>query len=319
MHELISREEFENLKREYARVNNSFEKKAIFHVGCGSGLFSELGGMLENVMYCYQNKIKFVLYADNANFSGEKGWEDFFEPFCPLSHNFLNAKVNYRHKFSSMKARVMDTALRMTSGADYLTHDIFWNAIGDFKEQTIVDWPELNIHGTTWPEYHKLIQLALRFNPETRRMVDEIKNRIQLPGKYYSIQIRGGDKIAEFTELLNVDFCIDKIEKTKTDVETLFVFTDDYSYVKQLKEKRPQWNIVTLTGADECGYQNGPFNAMPWEYRRKNVLKVFAMVEFCIDSDFHFGCEQTCVNAIVRAAKDKDRYGPLLVGQIKNR
>ena len=51
MHELISKEEFEYLKQEYARVNNSFKKKAIFHVGCGSGLFSELGGMLENMMY----------------------------------------------------------------------------------------------------------------------------------------------------------------------------------------------------------------------------------------------------------------------------
>ena len=308
MHELISEEEFENLKQEYARVNNSFKKKVIFHVGIYEGFFSEVGGMLESIMYCYHNKIKFVLYADYANFSsGKKGWEDFFEPFCELSHNLLNYKANSRHKLSSLVARVAYKVLKITSGADYLTYDIFWKAIGEFKVKTIVDWPEMNIHGTTWPEYHKLIQLAMRFNPETRKAVNEIKNSLQLPGRYYSIQIRGGDKIKECSELLNIDFCIDKIEAIKPDVKSLFVFTDDYSNIKQFREKRPHWNILTLTGTDECGYYNEQFGKMPWEYRKKNLLKLFAMVEICIDSDFHFGCEAS-VNNIIRACKKKVHY-----------
>lgn len=93
----VIQDDFLAYKRVYERVNYGCEKTFLYHVGVGAGLYSELGGMLEAVAYCYENKIAFKMYADDANFC-EGGWEDFFEPFCELSHNKLNKIANYRYR-----------------------------------------------------------------------------------------------------------------------------------------------------------------------------------------------------------------------------
>lgn len=78
----------------YNRVNNSFKKKMIFHVGTGRGFYSEINGMLITMLYCYVHKIKFILYADDATFAGANGWNEFFIPFCQQNHDAANHKFN---------------------------------------------------------------------------------------------------------------------------------------------------------------------------------------------------------------------------------
>ena len=53
----------------------------------GAGLFSELDSMMEHMLFCFENHIRFEIYADDANFSkaGGMGWEELFEPFCPIN------------------------------------------------------------------------------------------------------------------------------------------------------------------------------------------------------------------------------------------
>lgn len=89
-------EDFKHARELYAKTNDTFDRTLIFHVGTGAGLYSELGGMLEAMMWCYLNKVRFTLYADDANFSGENGWTEFFEEFCPMNHNPLNRFGNRR-------------------------------------------------------------------------------------------------------------------------------------------------------------------------------------------------------------------------------
>lgn len=64
-----TKEEFEQHKASYAKMNDSFSHKLIFHVGTG------LGGMLEAMMWCYVNKVKFTLYADDATFADKRSCE----------------------------------------------------------------------------------------------------------------------------------------------------------------------------------------------------------------------------------------------------
>ena len=82
----LSPEEFEALKNKYQAENSQFDKSLIFHVGTGAGLYSELGAMLECMCYCHANMIQFKLYADDANFSNENGWNF-------LSHLDVNAMI----------------------------------------------------------------------------------------------------------------------------------------------------------------------------------------------------------------------------------
>jgi hypothetical protein len=306
----ISQAEFEQLRADYARVNNAFTRSVLFKVGSGAGFFSEVGGMIASMVYCYHHKIRFTIFADT--FAGPEGWESFFQPFCPINHNRLNNRVNGRDAAGGrLKTRLLVETLKRSAGAELLTADVFWEATGDFKTSVDVDWPEFDIHGTTWPEYQKLFPLALRFNGETRAAVDAIKARLPLPRPIYSVHIRSGDKITEQSELLTVPFCIEQIESSKPDVKNLFVLTDDYTNIEELQRLRPAWNILTLTSPEERGYWNDQFFAMPWEQRRENLILFFAIVEICVESDFHFGCEHSNISHVIRAIRRPDEYAPL--------
>ena len=310
MFDTISQADFEQLRADYTRVNDAFPQSVVFRVGSGAGFFSEVGGMIVSMMYCYHHKIRFTIFADT--FAGPEGWESFFEPFCPNKHNRLNARWNGREALGDgIKQRLLLQTLKRTNGAELLTSDVFWKANGEFKTSTVVDWPEFDIHGTTWPEYHKLFPLAMRFNAETRAAVDAVKARVPLPRPTYSIHIRSGDKITEQSELLTVPFCIEQIESTKPDVQNLFVLTDDYTNIEELRRLRPAWNVLTLTSPEERGYWNAEFFAMPWEQRRENLITFFAIVEICVESDFHFGCEHSNISHIIRAVRRPEEYAAL--------
>ena len=58
----VSDEQFERLKDRYNEINNSFRETAIYRVGESQGFHSEVDAMMQSMLYCYHNKIKFVLY-----------------------------------------------------------------------------------------------------------------------------------------------------------------------------------------------------------------------------------------------------------------
>ena len=315
----LSKEQFTQIKEEYQVINTSFKDRMIFHVGTGAGLYSELGSMLECMLYCYTHKLQFVLYADDANFSNA-GWTDFFEPFCELSHNNLNKYANYRYKNHFrwkgfplpnliFRRLVLPGILKKQEHAKWLTQDLFDKFVAaDFKKYPFV-WKSLGVEsGLVGRDFAKLRSLALRYNEETKNEVEKRIASLDLPEHYASIQIRGGDKSEEFDKLIDADYCLDVIEKSGIAIDALFVFTDNYLNVERLKEKRPEWKIYTLTREEERGYYNSNFNKQGWDFRKDNLLKLFSIVEICIKSDVHFGCAEACVNGFIRSAKEPSQY-----------
>ncbi len=298
----------------YRKVNNRFKKRAIYRVGSAAGFYSEINTMLAAMLYCYAHKIQFVLYADDANFAGGNGWKEFFLPFCPQNHDKLNTVVNYRLIDKKADKHILERLfLKFRGKAIYLTSDIFYRAGVDCpeKNEEIVKWEEFGIDGYISEEFVKLRKVALRYNKKTFEAIKEKIRSIELPKSYYSIQLRGGDKVLEFRKPITVDHVIKKIENSGIMVDNLFVFTDDYRFVKEIKSKRPDWSIYTLTDKNESGYVNKKFQRSSWDLKRKEMIKLFAMVEICLHSRIHFGCETTCVNAYIKYSKGEKEYYPV--------
>jgi hypothetical protein len=118
----------------------------------------------------------------------------------------------------------------------------------------------------------------------------------------------GGDKITEHKDLITVDDFLNRVSVCGEKIKDVFVLSDDYRYIDELKTKRPEWNIYTLCNKDEKGYQNAAFNKSEWNTKRNNLVKLFAMVEACIRSDLHFGNEQACSGLYIRSRKEKETY-----------
>ena len=305
------------LVKEYNKITNSFEKTVVYHVGVAAGFHSEVDAMMQCMLYCYVNKIKFILYADDANFAGGHGWNEFFESFCEECHDKMNHIANYRLPISWYRVdkKILAWLLKKKLGVDYLTYDIFDKCISRESSTNIqIEWPLFGIKGTNLSEFAKLNKIALKYNEKTQQEVQELIATVELPEKYVSIQFRGGDKSLEFSRLINTKEALARIRETNVKVSDIFVFNDDYRFVNEVKELRPEWKVYTLTREDEKGYVNKEFQKLPWKEKRKDMIKLFAMVEICLASDLHFGCEQACVNNYIRALKNDESYYPIWEG-----
>ena len=293
-----SEEDFYRLKKEYNEKNNSFKKVFIFHVGQAAGFYSELGAML---------------YADDANFS-QNGWEDFFEPFCEMNHNKWNHYFNRRVKKVHLIPRMVDwlgkQILLRSCHADYLTYDLFDRFVHGLGEEK-TEWKELDISGVADNEVKKFIPFAMRYNTDTQAEVNKQIEDLNLPPNYVSVHIRGGDKLADQSKSISVEECMEYMEKVSFIEKDIFVFTDDYHNVDVIRERHKEWNVYTLTKKEEKGYDNNQFNVLAWENRKCELIKLFAIMEICINSKIHFGYEHACSNGIIKLCREGREYYPM--------
>ena len=308
-------EEFIQLRELYIYENRTYKKSMICHVGVDGGFYSEIIKMFECMIYCHMNKIKFVLYADDANFSSGHGWETFFEPFCELNHNRLNHYFNTRFKRNHKLIRFIQypfkVLLKKQTQIDFLTDELFDKyALNYAFKNEFVKWPLLNMNGPVHSEFIKLVPLALRYNEETRNAVNECIKSLDLPEKYISVQIRGGDKVIEVENLFTCEDVIMNLELRNL-TKNVFIFTDVYQYVIELKNSLPDWQIYTLAIPEDKGYVNNSFNSIKWAEKKCSLIKLFAMVEICIQSEFHYGDYRANPNLIIKGIKPKDKYADL--------
>lgn len=294
--------------------------KVLFHVGTGAGFYSELNLMMQYMCYCHQHDLQFELYADDANFACGKGWSYFFRPFCEENHAGLNRIANYRYKkwHSSiggfpmpnllLRRYFLPWLLRRQTGARYLTQDFFDEIVSDEYLKSTIVWPEYGMNGTIETQYAKIHSLALQYNDETQAEIDALIAALHLPEHYCSIELRGGDKNTEIENANDVESFVRQMDGWQAEVHDLFVMADDYRDVERLQALRPEWRIYTLCGQEERGYYNYQFHQMSEEFRRKNLIKLFAMVEICLAADVHYGQDCNAFMYINSARGDRPTY-----------
>lgn len=308
----------------YNDKNSSFNKKLIYHVGSYAGFHSEVDAMMQCMLYCYKHEIKFILYADDANFSGGHGWQEFFEPFCEENHDVLNHKYNNRFIESNPILRLFQSIgankIRKNNNVDLLTQDIFRTAINKNVSTTeIIEWPELGINGPTFTEFGKIADFALRYNEKTKNEVNSIISSLNLPKDLYSVQLRGGDKLGEKGVVNDIKTVVERINNYDFNIKNLFVFSDDYRYVEEITKLMPNTNIITLCDRNDVGYDNVSFNNTDWNYKRNKMINLFAMIDICFMSKVHFGNNTSCINNYISSIRNKDEvYNVWTKDDIKN-
>lgn len=284
----------------------------VFHLGFDAGFFSEYNNMILAMLFCLENKISFTLYSSTANFKMDKGWTDYFEPFCDEDINRNHKRFNYRMPISETKPYKKDDNLffdkivnplknsfdpiqdklirliyfRKSKHFDYFTYNL-WNKIRSIQKDHFFDIPELAIKGDTQEASSKLIQMTWRFNRETLERITNLISSIDLTKKYIGFHIRRGDKRNE-CELLKPSTYLKKAE-SMTSIRVAFILTDDYRIIEELHEQFPKWELLTLCNKDERGYSHQEFDKKDKEYKDKNLIKLFASMEILNKSEFFIG------------------------------
>lgn len=309
LYEIFMVEKNEILEK-YVELNNSFKKTLVFHLGIDAGFFSEYNTMIYMILYCLENKIQFKLYSDDANFSVKEGWQDYFESFCIEVHERFHSRYNrhpaytpYSTAFKTMVVKHDISLVRWRLKSDILTGFAKWKKIFnngepfDFYTHELLkrikiknkyySVPELGINGDYIHAYNVVFDLTWRLNNSTLSEVNNLVQALLLPNEYIACQIRAGDKFIEY-DLLSTDLYIKKIKEISS-LKDVFVLTDDYSIVRELKKKAPEYNWYTLCQKEEQGYYNSAFAEISPDIKRIRMVRFYASIKIMEDASLFIG------------------------------
>lgn len=277
------------LVEQYRTLNGSSKEKLVYHLGGEAGFFSEFNNMIFAMLYCLKHNIQFVLFSKDANFGYEKGWQDYFLPFCDESNITLHSKLNPRQpeKNLTFKNKLKIFIFKICTQTTYLTSDL-WDEFHNNKfEKALFDISSLGIKGNILDASRTLIDIIWHYNNEVGNLINELVSNLKLPTKYIGLHIRRGDKCLEYDEQ-DLDIYLNKVIAV-SNLRDIFVSTDDYQVIIDLRNNFYGWNIYTLCPENRNGYFQNKFNSLDVKYKKKEMVELFASIEILSKSEHFIG------------------------------
>lgn len=263
----------------YQKYNKQFREKYVYRLGGFTGFFSEYNNMIIAMLYCLVHHKQFVLQSRNANFSAGEGWNEFFEPFCKEANNVLLDKYNHRIKplYDQKSDRYAFNLYRYLILQNARFTYEFFDEMRKMPVDTIYEIPELGLKGNLRECCAEIHKMVWRYNASTGNEIAGMIDGLALPKEYVSIHVRQGDKNIE-TEVYTPERYMSELQK-HTDCRDVFVLTDDYCVLTDLRKKYADYTFYTLCQEDEDGYELHKLHAMPYEERRKSMLRLWASMD----------------------------------------
>ena len=287
---------------EYNKLNDSFKRTLVFHVGWRAGFFSEYNNMILAMIFCMINKIKFVLYSNDATFKYQTGWNDYFLPFCESTNNPIHKYLNMRPiqlKITEIKnlktlnwyikINVFNLLAKLSKpfvSFDYYTQDL-WYKIRSLDIDRNYCIPALGINGNLLDACNVMVKLTWNYNTQTQNAINTLISSVQLPKKYVGVHIRRGDKSKE-TKLLDRQKYMDKV-KPLSDIRDLFISTDDYQIIDDINMEYKEYVIYTLCNKDERGYFQEKFIKQEKEMIKRAHENLFASIDLLNNAQYFIG------------------------------
>ena len=265
--------------RAYQKYNRQFWEKYVYRLGGSVGFFSEYNNMIIAMLYCLVHHKQFVLQSRNANFSAGEGWKEFFEPFCREVNNGMLEKYNHRIKplYDQKSDRYAFNLYRYLILQDARFTYEFFDEMRKMPVDTIYEIPELGLKGNLRECSTEIHKMVWRYNASTGKEIERMIEGLALPKEYVGIHVRQGDKNLE-TEVYTPKRYMDELQK-HTDCKDVFVLTDDYRVLTDLRDEYKGYRFYTLCQSNEDGYSYEKLQALTYEERRKSMLRLWASMD----------------------------------------
>ena len=283
----------------YRRVNETFRRRMVYHVGVDCGLFVEINYMVNAMLYCLARRIRFQLYSDDANFSTGEGWTEYFLPFCEEVHEPFHKQYNFHRPPSWWRILRLCRRQKAVGPIAWKLKSIRKTAMGHlmafltYKEYVLLGQdvsdspdhhyriPELGIDDDYTETYGLMARMVFRFNPSIQRQATLVKSRLSITALYDGIHIRGGDKIMESTLISGKK--IMQVLNPKVG-SCVFVLTDDYRQYQELQTNYPHFHFLTLCLPEERGYLHKAFSQKSSQSRKEAIIRLLISVDLLLHS-----------------------------------
>ena len=293
-----------NMKKYEVKLNR---KKLIFHLGHSMGFYSEFNNMVLAILYCRIHDIKFMLYSQDAVFRENRGWTDYFLPFCrefflrPI--HFINGRTT--NPKLGIKTHFYNIVFKLFIHDVYLTQELWSN----FRELDRT-FTTVNIDGIEFTDLRKACKLLIEkiyvFNPRTRQEVDILKSTVDICGEYIAIHIRGGDKKIE-SEIIAIDKYMEKVAQISS-IKQIFVSTDDYTFFELLCAKYKDYHFYTISESTSRGYLQRDFIMFDGSKKRKELINMFASMELLLNAKHTICTFSSNIGMFIGMVKEENVY-----------
>lgn len=281
-----------DLLEKYNKINNSYNKKLVFHLGAAAGFYSEFNNMIYAMLYCLKNEYQFILYSNDANFKIERGWTDFFLPFCKQSTNDIHHIVNKRVLPPKLcrREKLRLKNYKFWNPKTVFTHQLWSKFFTPEFENEHFKIPQLGIDGNLKEAAHTIVNMIYRPNQFLQKNIDDAIKKISLPKDYVALNIRRGDKNTEF-EYITTETFVNALQQ-KNYSKNVFVFTDDFTVIEELKANSQfsnQYSLYYLIDESERGYVHADFLTISVEEKMERLLKMFSSMDIMSKAKLSFG------------------------------
>lgn len=294
-----------NLVDIYRKLNESYKRKLIFHIGGdkGAGFYSELNTLLLSVLFALKYKYQFVLYSKDCHFAFGNGWGEFFHQFCPeYDNDYIGKKIGRTYLGYGNRRLFL---YKLLSG-NLIENDIYGLCRSAWFEQEMFDIPELAIKGDIRDALKVVISIVYRFNEIYQQQIEDYMEKLNLPHDFICMHIRGGDKVKE-RDLIEPQNYMDRAEDM-TACRNVFLFTDDYRILKILEANNPQWNFFTSTSEHEVGHDAYEYLKEPEQNIRHSFIELFASIEIAVKSELFIGTYSSNIGLFIGMLLDDSKF-----------
>jgi SAM-dependent methyltransferase len=227
----------------YSRVNESHRDCLVYSLG-NRGFYAEISTVARAMIYAWCHDLQLVLDCEEFAWAHEKGWADYFEPFCP-DHRSIDPE--------RIKKRV---AFKLSGNQK------------PFKELRSYMPEEFDFGNTRLQGFQSILAFFMKliFRPvaDCQAVIDELSASLNLPPEYDAIHIRRGDKVGDEDVYYPTDIYLDRLRPLGLG-RTLFVMSDSYQAVEEVRDSLQERNstarVVSLIEPQRTGFD-------VWKLRR---------------------------------------------------
>ena len=306
-----------NWVKKYQKINKK-ERKLVFYLA-GFGFGYEVGALLLSaVLYCLDQEIEFVLDSRDWTGTHNRGWEDYFLPFCQKHHR-RNWEHFFLRFFNKMRRNKSSWIWRLLLFTEKKLSEVIFRSVPfhtvlpvihsrQFKRKNF-NIPALGIEGDLFHAKQRILEIVYRHNDEINTVIDAQNETLNNFKPYISVHIRRGDKIAEVENTEIVEY-IDKIKQnTPTNINNIFIASDDHSAIQEFKKICPShWNIKTFCTPHKKGHDSFMFSyEKNKKIKKQHMIDLFIDIHLLKESEFFIGTHTSNVGRFIALFKGKDK------------
>jgi hypothetical protein len=268
---------FARLELAYHELNRSYGNPYVLHL-TERGFYSEVNNVITQMMFALAQERRLIV--DQSRFNDLR-WNDFYRSFLPDGGDQM-PRLDEASIIRDHHAPMFDAAKRWLERLR--------------REGLRVDIPRLGISGTAFEIRRALMAAFCAPRHSVARKVERTMRTLGLEsGKFAALHVRRGDKIRSHVraggrianpegEDTPASAYVEALRNHGSAVRSVFVLTDDASYVAQLRVAAPALQFYTLAAPDDAGHGEAEFNARAPHRKRSDIERLLVEVEIAAHS-----------------------------------